>query len=93
MVEIMLVWKSHIILIVHIVEVMMTAQQADLLAGFLFGIGVGMVLGYYVLWEEQKLWNGYGTIPLLWMKLCGIYSYHSLWWYGCGCLFGHELYW
>jgi len=28
---------------------MMTAQQADLLAGFLFGIGVGMVLGYYVL--------------------------------------------
>ena len=55
MAEIMLVWKGHIILIVHTVEVMMTAQQADLLAGFLFGIGVGMVIGYYVLWEEWKL--------------------------------------
>ena len=29
----------------------MTEQQADLLAGLLFGLGFGMILGYYILWK------------------------------------------
>jgi len=28
---------------------MMTAQQADLLAGLLFGLGFGMIIGHYIL--------------------------------------------
>ena len=36
----------------------MNDKTADLLAGFLFGLGMGIIIGYYLLWPAHAVEDG-----------------------------------
>ena len=57
-------------------------RVVDYMSGMIFGYCIGMIVGVWILWLKEL--KRYGTILLKWKKVCGIYFYLSLWWYGCG---------